>query len=153
MRGKKTSEEKREQVKAVIYLNPEASNRDIAKQTGIPHTTVQEIKKDCKEELNSDEYVQHRAIKKQEFIDNAFNIALQGLEVAKKKFDNLNNVPEQLQKANVRDIAIALGTIYDKQALASGEPTQINESRKPIGELVDEFKAKAKELDRLVSGQ
>ena len=36
-RGKKTSEVDKEKVKAVIYLNPEATHTDISKKTGILH--------------------------------------------------------------------------------------------------------------------
>lgn len=178
-RGKKTSEEKREQVKAVIYLNPEASNRDIAKQTGLHHMTVQDIKKECKEELNSDDYIQYRANKKREFIDNAFSVVEKALELANKRFSKalddedaidqlidavqdheLTQVEKKtlvsrlngLQMNNIRDIAVALGTIYDKQALASGEPTQISESRKPLPQLIADLETETAKLKQMVSG-
>ena len=149
-RGKKTSEEKREAVKAVIYLNPEASERDIARETGLSNTTVHYIKDECKDELQSDTYKQYRAIKKKEFIDKAFSIALQGLDVAKLKFDSLQNDREALNKANVRDVAVALGTIYDKQALAMGEPTEITDRKEAMPEMVSEMEEKLSKLKQLI---
>jgi predicted DNA-binding protein YlxM (UPF0122 family) len=150
-RGKKTSIEKKEAVKAVIYLNPEASCREIAKDTGISHTTINDIRKECEFELRSDEYLHYRSLKKKEFIDKAFSIALQGLDVAKLKFDSLQTNPEALQKANVRDVAVALGTIYDKQALAMGEPTEITDSKEPTPELVENMQIKLDKLKQLIS--
>jgi hypothetical protein len=149
-RGKKTSEEKREAVKAVIYLNPEASSREIEKQTGISHTTVNDIRQSCEDELHSDKYLQYRSIKKKEFIDKAFSIALQGLDVAKLKLDSLQSSPEALNKANIRDVAVALGTIYDKQALAMGEPTEITDSKQPTPEMVSELENNLAKLKQII---
>jgi hypothetical protein len=56
---------------------------------------------------------------------------------------------EALQKVNIRDLAVALGTIYDKQALASGEPTQISERVEPTPELVKEMEEKVQKLKQL----
>ncbi len=36
-RGKKTTEEAKERLKAVIYLNPDAPKTDISRETGILH--------------------------------------------------------------------------------------------------------------------
>ena len=36
-RGKKTTEEAKERLKAVIYLNPDAPKIDISRETGILH--------------------------------------------------------------------------------------------------------------------
>ena len=166
----KVSDEKREHAKAIIYLNPDVSEREIAKQVGIGNSTAHELKKDIIEG-DPDSYEQARATKKQEFINNAWNVVQKALKLTEKRFDKAlddENAIEQLIEAvqdheltqaekktlvsrlnglqmnNIRDIAITLGTIYDKQALASGEPTQINER---VGEVTPDL---VKELDNKV---
>ena len=177
MRGKKTSTEKREEVKAVIFLNPEVANKDVARQTNLPESTVREIKQSF---VNSDEFNEVRAEKKREFIGNAWKVVTKALELTERRFDkalndevafdklmdSINNDAEMnktqkaallgkvrsIEMSSIRDIAIALGTIYDKQALASGEATQITESKKSIPDLVKETETKLIELKKLVNG-
>jgi hypothetical protein len=146
-RGKKTSEDKREQVKAVLYLNPLASQSEIARQTRIPLTTVHEM---LKEEgfLDKDKYEELRESKKQEFIGKAFDLAMETLDVIGDKITSLKDI-EALKKANIRDLTTALGTLYDKQALASGEPTIISERQEPTPDLVKELEDKIKRLKQL----
>jgi IS30 family transposase len=167
VRGKKTTDEKKEEVRAVIYLNPEASNRDIAKQTNLPESTVREVKKDI---VNTDEFDEVRSQKKREFIGRAWNVVQKALELTERRFNKaLDNEAEfdelmsqiasdgdmtakqkeslisklrAVEMANIKDIAITLGTIYDKQALASGEPTQITERQEPTPDLVKELEEK-----------
>jgi hypothetical protein len=148
MRGKKTSDEKKEQVKAVIYLNPTVSHKDIAKITKLPESTVRGIREEIKD---TDEFNEARQLKKQEFIAKAFELAMETLNVIAMKVLSLKECPEQLFKANVRDLTTALGTLYDKQALASGEPTQISESRKAIPDLIKDLEAETAKLKQMVA--
>jgi len=169
----KLSDEKREHAKAIIYLNPDVSEREIAKQVGIGNSTAHELKKDIIEG-DPDSYEQARATKKQEFIDNAWNVVQKALLLANKRFDKaldheaefdaiideISSSDDMTQKqkqallsklgaiemSNIKDIAIALGTIYDKQALASGEPTQISERHEPTPDLVNELDKKIQQL-------
>ena len=146
-RGKKTSDADREKVKAVIYLNPEASQSEIARQTKIPLTTVHMM---LKEEgfLDKDKFEEMREVKKREFIAKAFDLAMETLDVIGDKIVSLKDI-EALKKANIRDLTTALGTLYDKQALASGEPTIISERQEPTPDLVKELEDKIKRLKQL----
>ena len=172
-RGQKTPEVKREQVKALLYLNPNATDAEIAKETKLPDSTVHYIKKDV---MGTDEFEEVRRIKKEEFISQAWETVQKALKLADKRFskalddeqaiENLIDAVQDheltqaekktlvtrlngLQMTNIRDIAIAMGTIYDKQALASGEPTQITERQEPTKELVTELDQKVKKLKEL----
>jgi Asp-tRNA(Asn)/Glu-tRNA(Gln) amidotransferase B subunit len=174
---KKTSEEKREQAKALIYLNPNISEREIARQIGVANGCAHTLKKEL---TNTDEYEQVRAQKKTEFINNAWNVVQKALKLAEKRFDKaledeeaLKDIVESvysmedlsaaekktiasrlkdLQMTNIRDVAIALGTIYDKQSHASGEPTMIYERKESVPELLTEYEQKLNQLKKLVAG-
>ena len=147
-RGKKTSEDKREQVKAVLMINPEATGKEISKIIKIPERTAYDLRNKIIDD-NSDTFAELRAKKKEEFITEAWEVVKKALLATNLKIDSLLNNPESLAKANIRDIAIALGTIYDKQALASGEPTIISERQEPTPDLVKELEDKIKRLKQL----
>lgn len=174
-RGKKTTEEAKERLKAVIYLNPDAPKTSWARESGIPEATVHEILKD-ENFLDKDKFEEARAIKKQEFINQAWETVQKALKLADKRFSKALEDEEAiehlieavqdhdltqaekkslisrlngLQMNNIRDIAVALGTIYDKQALASGEPTMISERQEPTPDLVKELEDKIKRLKQL----
>ena len=147
-RGKKTSEDKREQVKAVLMINPEATGKEISKIIKIPERTAYDLRNKIIDD-NLDTFAELRAKKKEEFITEAWEVVKKALLATNLKIDSLLNNPESLAKANIRDIAIALGTIYDKQALASGEPTIISERQEPTPDLVKELEDKIKRLKQL----
>lgn len=147
-RGKKTSEAKREQVKAVLMINPEATGKEISKIIKIPERTAYDLRNKIIDD-NLDTFAELRAKKKEEFITEAWEVVKKALLATNLKIDSLLNNPESLAKANIRDIAIALGTIYDKQALASGEPTMISERQEPTPDLVKELEDKIKRLKQL----
>ena len=146
-RGVKTSEADREKIKAVVYLNPLASQAEVARQTKIPLTTVHMT---LKEEgfLDKDKFEELREEKKKEFIGKAFDLAMETLDVIGDKIVSLKDI-ESLKKANIRDLTTALGTLYDKQALASGEPTQISERKEATPDLVKELDTKVQQLKQL----
>ena len=173
--GKKPTEEAKERLKAVIYLNPDAPKTSWARESGIPEATVHEILKD-ENFLDKDKFEEARAIKKQEFINQAWETVQKALKLADKRFSKALEDEEAiehlieavqdhdltqaekkslisrlngLQMNNIRDIAVALGTIYDKQALASGEPTMISERQEPTPDLVKELEDKIKRLKQL----
>jgi len=147
-RGKKTSEDKREQVKAVLMINPEATGKEISKIIKIPERAAYDLRNKIIDD-DSDTFAELRAKKKEEFITEAWEVVKKALLATNLKIDSLLNNPESLAKANIRDIAIALGTIYDKQALASGEPTIISERSEPTPDLVKELEDKIKRLKQL----
>ena len=137
-RGKKTSGEKIELVKSLKYLNPELSERDIAKEVSLPKTTVHQILQDLN---NDDKFQAYREEKKKEQIVKA-------LDIASTYIDHLKN-PEVINKASARDSAIVAGTMIDKAQLLAGEPTQITERKEPTPELVSELEKKVSQLKQL----
>lgn len=137
-RGKPTPGEKVELVKALKVLNPEMSQRDIAREAKMSKTTVQQILKDLN---NDDEFNEYRRQAKREQIVKA-------LDIASTYIDHLKN-PETIAKASARDSAIVAGTMIDKAQLLAGEPTQISESRKPLPDLVKDTEVMLKEIKQL----
>ena len=137
-RGKETPAEKRELVKALKVLNPEMSQRDIAREARMSKTTVQNILLDLN---NDDEFNAFRAERKREQIVKA-------LDIASTYIDHLKN-PEVINKASARDSAIVAGTMIDKAQLLAGEPTQISESRKPLPDLVKDTEVMLQEIKQL----
>jgi hypothetical protein len=176
MRGKPIDGGKREEVKAVLYLNPDISQRDLAKTVNLPKTTAAQIMKNVESEC-VDDFDRIRAEKKQQFINEVWEVIGKALKLTNKRFTKaledeeamqemvdiinkdktLKGAEQQalyrklkdLQMTNIRDIAIALGTIYDKQALASGEPTTITERHEPTPDLVQELEKKIQQLKQM----
>lgn len=137
-RGKPTPGDKRELVKALKVLNPEMSQRQIAKEAKMSKTTVQNILQDLN---NDDEFNAYRAERKREQIVKA-------LDIASTYIDHLKN-PEVVAKASARDSAIVAGTMIDKAQLLAGEPTQISERKEPTPDLVKELDQKVQKLKEL----
>jgi len=125
-------------VKSLKYLNPELSERDIAKEVGLPKTTVHQILQDLN---NDDRFQAYREEKKREQIVKALDIASTYIDHLKK--------PEVIAKASARDSAIVAGTMIDKAQLLAGEPTVITERKEPTPELVQELQEKVIELQKL----
>lgn len=147
-RGKKTPESKTEEVRAILMVNPDATGKEISKITKLPVRTAQDLKNKVID-AEPDTFASLRAQKKEEFILEAWEVVKKALLAADKKIELFLSDPESLAKANVRDIAVALGTIYDKQALASGEPTTITERKEPTPDLVKELDIKVQRLKEL----
>ena len=146
--GKKTSAKKREIAKAAICINPDVSEPELAKIVGIAKSTAHYLKKDIiKNDIGTDNFETLREQKKAEFIHEAWETVKRIHLKINEKLDTLDL--EQLKKVNIRDLAVALGTIYDKQALASGEPTTITERKEPTPELVKELDQKVQKLKQL----
>ena len=137
-RGKPTSGDKVELVKALKVLNPEMSQRDIAREAHMSKTTVQQILVDLN---NDDEFNTFRAERKREQIVKA-------LDIASTYIDHLKN-PEVIGKASARDSAIVAGTMIDKAQLLAGEPTTITERKEPTPDLVKELDQKVQKLKEL----
>lgn len=138
-RGKPTSTEKREQIKALLYLNPDLSSKDISRETGVPDRTVRDILKEVTEDEVA--FAEYRQQKKKEQIVKA-------LDIASKYIDHLAK-PEVIKAAKARDSAIVAGTMIDKAQLLAGEPTQITERKEPTPELVSELEKKVQKLKQL----
>jgi len=139
-RGKQTPGDKRELVKSLIYLNPELSQHDVAKATGISQSTISNLMND-KDFMDDDTFNQYRLQKKRDQIVKA-------LDIASAYIDHLKQ-PEVIEKASARDSAIVAGTMIDKAQLLAGEATVITENRKPIADLVKDTEVMLQELKQL----
>lgn len=137
-RGKQTPGDKVELVKALKVLNPEMSQRDIAREAHMSKTTVLQILRDLD---NDDGFNAYRMQAKREQI-------IKALDIASTYIDHLKN-PEVIAKASARDSAIVAGTMIDKAQLLAGEPTQISESRKPLPDLVKDTEVMLQEIKQL----
>jgi DNA-binding MarR family transcriptional regulator len=137
-RGKPTPGDKVELVKALKLLNPEMSQREIAREAKMSKTTVQNILANLEDD---EEFQKFREEKKREQIAKA-------LDIASTYIDHLKN-PEVIAKASARDSAIVAGTMIDKAQLLAGEPTQISERKEPTPDLVKELDQKVQKLKEL----
>ena len=137
-RGKPTPGDKVELVKALKLLNPEMSQREIAREAKMSKTTVQNILANLEDD---EEFQKFREEKKREQIAKA-------LDIASTYIDHLKN-PEVIAKASARDSAIVAGTMIDKAQLLAGEPTTITERKEPTPELVKELDQKVQKLKEL----
>jgi hypothetical protein len=144
----KLSDKKREIAKAAICINPDISGPQLAKIVGISKSTAHYLRDEIiNDDIGVDNFEILREQKKAEFIQEAWDTVKRIHLKINEKLDTLDL--EQLKKVNIRDLAVALGTIYDKQALASGEPTQISERKEPTPELVSELEKKVQKLKQL----
>jgi DNA-binding MarR family transcriptional regulator len=137
-RGKPTPGDKVELVKALKLLNPEMSQREIAREAKMSKTTVQNILANLEDD---EEFQKFREEKKREQIAKA-------LDIASTYIDHLKN-PEVIAKASARDSAIVAGTMIDKAQLLAGEPTTITERKEPTPDLVKELEQKVQKLKEM----
>lgn len=135
----------KERARALLLTDTVAS---VARQLGRPWSTI----KDWKREFERDDsFVKLREKRKEKFVNDAWNLidmsrriierrlvrALEGEEILDELCEEiLEDVTPEKKKAirdkftalkleNIKDVAVVLGTIYDKQALANKEPTSI----------------------------
>jgi len=137
-RGKPTPGDKVELVKALKLLNPEMSQREIAREAKMSKTTVQNILANLEDD---EEFQKFREEKKREQIAKALDIASTYIDHLKK--------PEVIAKASARDSAIVAGTMIDKAQLLAGEPTTITERKEPTPDLVKELEQKVQKLKEM----
>lgn len=135
----------KERARALLLTDTVAS---VARQLGRPWSTI----KDWKREFERDDsFVKLREKRKEKFVNDAWNLidmsrriierrlvrALEGEDILDELCNEiLEDVTPEKKKAirdkftalkleNIKDVAVVLGTIYDKQALANKEPTSI----------------------------
>ena len=58
-------------------------------------------------------------------IDLAWEIILDGLQLSRDQIRRLHQQGERLSAGDIQRILTGVGIIYDKQAIAQGDPTQI----------------------------
>lgn len=160
MKGKKTAPEVIYQV--MISYAVTHSYAETARNLDMPETTVSKIVKD---NINEPEFVELCAEKKQDFIETANRIIDKATELLERRLETALNDQDALQDIiaeiyadtemkdqqkrsvatkvakmqlnNLSEITTAIGTLYDKRALAKGDPTS-NESVTIKVELTDE---------------
>jgi len=124
-RGSTISEELKEQIRTFLAGN--GNVRETARQFDVSPSTVMKVRDE-----QPDVFEQLRTDKKQEFINNAWDLINIGLEQMKTK----------ILEASYRDIATGTGIIADKVLLMSGEATSrtdnTNKNTHELGELTSE---------------
>jgi transposase-like protein len=91
----------------------------VARKHKIPETTIGTWKKKAMEK--DDKFVELRAKRKEEFINNAWDIIEDAQKLMK---ENLKKALNGDEKIDAGKLSTVIGTMYDKQALASDEPTE-----------------------------
>lgn len=135
MRGKKTSQVKKEAIRAVLESNPDMDSSDIARIVQIPDRTVREL---IPQIMTDTEFADFRQKQKMSAIEQAWKIANTYLNHLKED--------EIIKKAQAKDTAIVIGTLIDKAQLLAGDPT----SNIKVDEATDtDLKNK---LDALING-
>ena len=129
MRGKKTSPEDIYKVMTSYVVTGNYS--ETARELGMPMTTVEKIVKDNRD---NPEFVKLCDEKKEEFSDKASRIIDKALARLEKAIE------DEEEYIPVNQLTTAIGTLYDKRALAKGEMTQnINFATNPetVGKLLE----------------
>ena len=127
-RGKKTSPEVIYQV-MTAWANTH-NNMEVARTLGIAESTVRKIVEDNKDK---DEFKKLCDEKREEFSDKASAIIDLLLDrLTKEVADEEKDIP-------INHLTIALGTLYDKRALAKGESTENTKITFELPQGVDEF--------------
>ena len=144
-KGKKTSPELKEKCIAIAMSTGNVS--EAARQTGVAQTTINTWMKE------NDELVKLREYKKQEFVNQSWEIISAAERILKGRVERAENFDRLIDKQieaviqsedmteqekvnaiemlsqkkaeNTKDMAVILGTLYDKQALANKEATAI----------------------------
>lgn len=139
MRGKKTSAEKIEEIKALSIV---FEHKDISRKTGVSLRTVYAIlaRKD------NPVIEAKREEKRLEIIDEVFTetkaeISKQ-VTILKKKEDMLLEglTPEKAQKARTTELTTAYGTLFDKRRLLTNQPTEILDTQSVIYDMSEFIK-------------
>lgn len=147
-KGKKTDNETIYKVMINYFVTNNYS--ETSRALNMPASTVEKIVKDNKDK---EEFVKLWGEKKEEFVQIADKIIKKGTELLDKRLETALEKQEELEKLldnvfdvddeevskkekieiakklsriqlnNLSEITTAIGTIYDKRALAKGEPT------------------------------
>lgn len=111
-KGKKTDNETI--YKVMLSYITTRNYSETARQLDMPITTVEKIVKDNQ---NKDEFVKLCKEKTDEFVQKADSIIYKALNRLDKELDN------EEERIPVNNLSTVIGTLYDKRALAKGEPT------------------------------
>lgn len=127
MRGKKYSDDVKEKAYALYAVN--GSYTETSKVLGIPYNTISGWIKN----KPPDKFDKLRDEKKRDFIEQASEIIDIALDKLKKELeDGENDIP-------INHLTTAIGTLYDKRALARGENTDNMSVSIKLPEGADEY--------------
>jgi hypothetical protein len=126
--GKKTSPE--DIYKVMVSWAVTGSYMETARQLGMPESTVEKI---VKTNRDKDEFVKLCAEKKEDFSKSATRIIEMALKRLEKELDSEGvNIP-------INHLTTAIGTLYDKRALAQGSATENVEVKIVLPEGAEEY--------------
>ena len=111
--------QKVEQIKAMHTAG--IHNAEIARKVGCAKSTVAKYIAT----METDELEHLRIQKKAEFISQAWSAIQKSADLINRKLDEISSDGAKLTKAQLTQLATTLGILYDKQALAVGDPTLI----------------------------
>lgn len=150
MRGRKYDDEIKEQ--ALALLITDANITDVSRDLSIPRQTLVDWKAAAIASGDNEQLKELRKRKKEDFVKNAWLILDKALKLADRRISTALNQEDQitvliegvqldgeineatkqslitklraLQIQSVRDLSTLIGTMFDKQALASGDETE-----------------------------
>lgn len=126
--GKKTSPE--DIYKVMVSWAVTGSYTETARQLGMPESTVEKI---VKTNRDKDEFVKLCAEKKEDFSKSATRIIEKALKRLEKELDSDElNIP-------INHLTTAIGTLYDKRALAQGSATESVEVKIVLPDGAEEY--------------
>lgn len=111
-RGQKTDIET--VYKIMINMFSTGNFSETARQLDIPVKTVEEI---YKRNIEKEEFAKLRKQKEDEFVEKASRIIDKALNRLERTLDDKD------EKITVNNLSTVIGTLYDKKALAKGDPT------------------------------
>jgi len=117
-RRKKYTDLDREKALAIYATTGNLSKT--SRETGVPISTL----RGWIAAKPSEEIVQARLDAKKRFIEEAWQSILKGIKVGNRKLDDL--MLSDTKNIRLTDISTYIGTLYDKIALATNQPTAIN---------------------------
>ena len=135
-----------DRIKALELLALGNSLTSVSEMLGIPDATISDWSesntkgsRQLKEELDKD-FGDIRKKRKEKFINNCWNIIDKTISLLERKIQEELDKEEDCNKARVSELTTALGTLYDKQALASNEATQNITGSLTVEALIDKVK-------------
>lgn len=124
-KGKKYNDDIKEQAIALLAINSNSSL--VAEQMGLPRSTVQNWQRDYNNNAvknGEEDLAKLRLKRKEEFVEDSWRLIRKCQKLLEKKIDRAD-ADEEKDKTEISKISTVLGTLYDKQALANKEATQI----------------------------
>lgn len=134
--GKKYNDDIKEKAFALLACNN--SIADVARTLKLPYTTIKtwrnnylaQSEKLAEQEKNGEhsgelDLVKARQQQKEKFIGNAWRTIGKAQSMLEKKLDRAERANDPSKEPSVKELVIAIGTLYDKASLAAQEPTEI----------------------------